>query len=178
MLTAADREAWQQGFERGRLEGLEAAAIETRVQEWQQLIARFAGICDELARPLDYLDEQTENELVRLALAVGAQLARRELAQDPELLIQIIREGVHGLPVHSRQVRVLLHPLDAAAIRERLAAPAEERAWTIVDDPAMSRGGFRILTDASVIDARFETRVATIVHSLLGDVRGAARTGE
>ncbi len=174
-ITAPDREAFRQGFEQGRREGLESAAIETREREWSALVQTFTQICDELARPLAHVDDETEQQLVRLAVAIGAQLARRELVADPALLLPLIREGIQALPINSRQVRVILHPTDAAAIRERIALPTEERAWTLVDDPAMSRGGCRILTEVSLIDARLETRVAATLGALLGDDRNGNR---
>jgi flagellar assembly protein FliH len=62
-------------------------------------------------------------------------------------------------------------------VRERLASPAgAERAWTIVEDPVMTRGGCRVTTETALIDARLETRINAVISSMLGDQR--ARGGE
>ena len=66
-----------------------------------------------------------------LALTVGKQLARRELRVDPTQVIAIIRESLAELPTATREIRVHLHPEDAAIVRERLTAPSNERAWSI-----------------------------------------------
>jgi flagellar assembly protein FliH len=176
-LVEAEREAWRQGFERGRAEGRSAveAAQAAQTARLDELAARLASLCDQLARPIETLDDEVARQLARLALQVGAQLARRELAADPAQVIAIIREAVGLLPLGAREVRVYVHPADGEAIRPRLAAGSGERAWTLLDDPVMARGGCRVATEHSSIDARLENRLATIVAAVLGEERGAGR---
>ncbi len=176
-LVEAEREAWRQGFERGRAEGHAAAEAAQAAQaaRLDELAARFASLCDQLARPIEPLDDDVAHQLARLALQVGAQLARRELAVDPAQVIAIIREAVGLLPLGAREVRVYVHPADGAAIRARLAESTGERAWTLLDDPVMARGGCRVATDHSSIDARLDSRLANIVAAVLGEERVAGR---
>jgi flagellar assembly protein FliH len=68
-----------------------------------------------------------------------------------------------------------LHPEDAAIVRERLSAPSSDRAWSIVEDPTMSRGGCVVRTENSHIDARLESRISTIIANAFGDERAADR---
>ena len=75
-------------------------------------------------------------------------------------------------------MRVHLHPADAAIVRERLAQPAAERAWSIVEDPVLARGGCRVITDVSQVDGRFDSRVAAVVAAILGDERGQDRADD
>lgn len=179
-IVEAEREAWRAGFEQGRRDGL--AAVETaaaeRLARLDRSVAELQRLCDQLARPLEPLDEDVAQELARLALRTGAQLARRELALDPSQVIAIIREAVGLLPIGAREVRVYTHPLDAAAIRERLTLNGGDRAWQLVDDPVMARGGCRVVSEFSQIDARLDSRLAAIVSTVLGDERGMARGGD
>lgn len=179
-LEAEYRQAWRNGFEDGRREGLSAAAsqLEARQGELDERIARVEELLRAMARPLERLDEAAANELARLAVATGAQLARRELRVDPSQVIAIIRDCVNALPASARHVRVHLHPADAAVVRERLAQPAAERAWSIVEDPVLGRGGCRVTTEASQIDARMDSRVAAIVAAVLGDERDGGRVAD
>jgi flagellar assembly protein FliH len=41
----------------------------------------------------------------------------------------------------------------------------------LVEDPVMSRGGCRVSTDTAQIDARLETRLMSVLNSLIGDAR-------
>jgi flagellar assembly protein FliH len=176
-VESGAREAWDAGFESGRRDGLAAAeeVAVRRIQELDTQLLAMRRLLLSMARPLDELDDLAAAELGRLALAVGAQLARRDLRIDPTQVIAIIRDCVALLPAGARHVRVYLHPEDASAVRSRLAEPAGERAWTIIEDPVAGRGGCRVVTETSQIDARFESRVATAIATVLGDDRGAER---
>jgi flagellar assembly protein FliH len=93
-------------------------------------------------------------------------------------VIAIIRESLGQLPSAARDVRVHLHPDDAATVRERLAAPANERAWTVVEDPTLSRGGCIVRSENSQIDARLEARVHAVMASTLGEERVSGRQAD
>ncbi len=105
-----------------------------------------------------------------LAVALARQLVRRELKTDPTQIIGIIREAIKALPVASRDVRVYLHPEDAAIVRQNLAPTGSERAWSVVEDPVMARGGCQVVSSSSRIDARLETRLTTVLTELLGEM--------
>ena len=152
------------------------AETQGRIAELAEHVKRLDSVLQFIARPLQELDAEVEKTLLQLTLAVGKQLARRELRIDPAQVIAIIRESLQELPTAAREIRVHLHPEDAAIVRERLTAPSNERAWTIVEDPAMSRGGCVVKTETSRIDARLESRINTVMANALGDERSPDRT--
>ena len=168
---------YEAGYQAGYSEGLAAAQAEMqpRIAQLDERIRHLDAILSLLARPLEELDSAVEHELVQLALAVGKQLARRELTVDPSQVIAIIRESLERLPVQTREVRVELHPQDAAVIRERLAAPATDKAWSIVENPTLSRGGCLVHAESSHVDARLESRVAAVIAAVLGEERTPER---
>jgi flagellar assembly protein FliH len=149
-------------------------AFEQGLAEIRAQVERLSGMFYDLARPFEVLDTEVERELLTLAMALARQIVRRELKTDPTQIIGIIREAIAALPVAAREVRVHLHPEDAAVVRDNLAPTENERAWMIVEDPVMARGGCQINTSTSRIDARLETRLAAILSELLGTERQAA----
>jgi flagellar assembly protein FliH len=154
-------EARQLGFKQGMFE---ANAVR------DQLLAeatRLNSAFNRAAKPLAQLDSSLLDELSQLALCVGKQLARRELRIDPAQVAAIVRETIALLPANSRDVRVVLHPADAAILREKLAPASAERAWQLLEDPVMGRGGCRVVSEHVRIDASFEARVAAIASTLL-----------
>ncbi|MGA8096299.1 MAG: FliH/SctL family protein [Steroidobacteraceae bacterium] len=168
-LKEAEARGYETGMARARAEtGTRLAALEERLK-------RLDAALQLLARPFQQLDAELENELAQLALSVGKQLARRELHIEPTQVIAILRESLALLPIAAREVRVHLHPEDAATVREHLTAPGSDRAWTIVEDPTLSRGGCVIHSQSSRIDARLEARIAAVTASALGDERVATR---
>jgi flagellar assembly protein FliH len=160
-------------FAKGYEDGLAAGRREMDVQaaKLRARIVQLDAIIGSLAKPFEELDVEVEKQLTLLALTVGKQMVRRELKTDPGQVIGVIRECVGRLPAASRDVRVHLHPADAAVVRELLATPGTDRAWTIVEDPAMTRGGCAVRTEFSQIDARLDSRLNAIVAAAFGDER-------
>ena len=167
-LAALQAEAHKEAFEQGLEEGRSAGRAEVKAQ-----VDRLAGMFYDLAKPFDALDAEVERELLTLAMALARQIVRRELKTDPTQIIGIIREAIAALPVATRDVRVHLHPEDAAVVKQHLAPTENERAWTIVEDPVMARGGCQVTTNTSRIDARLETRLGSILSELMGTERHA-----
>jgi flagellar assembly protein FliH len=167
----------QRDSARGYEAGLARAQAEMqgRLQELDARVRRLDAVLQYLAQPLKALDAEVEKELLQLALAIGAQLARRELRADPGQVVAILRDCLEQLPVGAREIRVHLHPEDALVVRERLAVPAGERAWNLVDDPTLARGGCLVRSDVSQVDARFESRVNAVIASALGEQRSPER---
>ena len=175
------RQALQESEARGYQAGLEKAQAQAQVtlDTLAARVAQLDSILQLLGAPLQQLDAEVEKELLHLTLAVGKQLARRELRVDPTQVIGIIRESLAQLPAAARDIRVHLHPEDAATVRERLAEPAQDRrAWTIVEDPTLSRGGCMIRTENSQIDARLDSRINAIIANALGEERAPERPAE
>ena len=172
-LNLLEREAWEQGFTAGRAAGRAAALSEQQgfTDELRARVARLDGVLSLQARPLANLDASVLQQLATLAGAIARQLVRRELRTQPEQVIAVIRETVALLPAAAREVRIYLHPEDAALVRERLAEPAAERAWALVEDPVITRGGCRISSENSSIDAQVETRLGAAIVAVLGDER-------
>jgi flagellar assembly protein FliH len=168
-LADLQAEAHKEAFEQGLAEGREAGRAEVQAQ-----VDRLAGMFYDLAKPFDVLDADVERELLTLAMALARQIVRRELKTDPTQIIGIIREAIAALPVATRDVRVHLHPEDAAVVKQHLAPTENERAWTIIEDPVMARGGCQIMTVTSRIDARLEARLGSILSELLGTERQAS----
>jgi flagellar assembly protein FliH len=169
-LADLQAEAHAEAFAQGLAEGREAGRGEVRAQ-----VERLAGMFYDLAKPFEALNAEVERELLTLAMALARQIVRRELKTDPTQIIGIIRDAIAALPVAAREVRVHLHPEDAAVVRQNLAPTESERAWTIVEDPVMARGGCQITTTTSRIDARLETRLAAILSELMGTERHASQ---
>jgi flagellar assembly protein FliH len=167
--VAAEKANFAKGYE----EGLAAARreIEAQLAQLRAKGQKLDTILNSLAKPFQDLDVEVEKQLTLLALTVGKQMVRRELKTDPAQVIGVIRESVGRLPVAARDVRVHLHPLDAAVIRELLATPSNERAWTVVEDPALARGGCVVRTETSQIDARLDARINAVVAAAFGDER-------
>lgn len=162
MQRVAHEEAHKEGY---------AAGLAAGKQDVQQRVERLNELLTALAKPLEELDEMVEKQLVDLAITIARQLFRREIQIDHGSVIGVVRETVPLMPLAARDIRVHLHPEDAELVRESFMGSGDDVAWTIVEDPLISRGGCRVNSENSHIDARAETRFQAIVDGITGDER-------
>lgn len=179
LLTAAQLDAIQkaaqaEGFEQGRKEG-QAYGHREGLEEGRARIAARLDALDRvlgaLDRPFEQLDQQVENEIVTLVISMVRQLIRREVKLDPGQIVGVVREALQVLPVSARNIRVVLHPEDAELVREAYTLGDHEQQWQIVEDPVIQRGGCRIHTDSSQIDATLDSRLSSLIAPLLAGER-------
>jgi flagellar assembly protein FliH len=170
-LEEIHNQARREGFEQGLKQGREAGS-----QEFMQRFQLLDDAMQRLARPFEQLDESIEQQLVQLAMLVARQLVRRELKTDPAQVVAVVREALAALPVGARDVRLALNPEDAAMIREVLLLQEGDHAIRVIEDPVQSRGGCRVLTETSQIDATVESRLNAVIANTLGGMRSTDNT--
>jgi flagellar assembly protein FliH len=167
-LEEMQEQARKEGFQQGLKEGREAGTNEfvERIQRLEQLAAA-------LDQPFEELDEAVEQQLAQLAMIVARQLVRRELKSEPEQVIGVVRDALAALPLAARNIRLSLHPEDAVLVREALSLQQGEASIQVVEDPVQARGGCRVLTENSQIDATVESRLNAIIANTLGGLRSS-----
>jgi flagellar assembly protein FliH len=165
-LAAIEEQAHAEGLERGLAEGRRRGEREVaeRAERLEQLIAAIAP-----ATAL--VDEAFLNQVGELVLAIAKQFVRRDLARAPGEIVRVIREALAALPSADAAIRISLHPEDAALVNEHLKPETVAHSIRIVEDLAMSRGGARVETDVSVVDASVEARFGAIAAGIFGDER-------
>ena len=106
--------------------------------------------------------------------------------KTPQLALNFLGDTVNAghefyqfalLPVSAREVRVHLHPEDARLVRDRLVEVTADRAWSIAEDPILARGGCRVTSENSMIDAQLEQRLGAAIATVLGDTRDESGSG-
>jgi flagellar assembly protein FliH len=165
-LEQIQEQAHKEGFQQGVQEGREAG-----LKEFLERVRYLDQLVQALNKPFEELDEAVENQLVQLAMLVARQLVRRELKADPEQVIAVVREALAALPLAARDIRLALHPEDAAMIQEALSLNQRDDVIQIVEDPVQSRGGCRVVSEASQIDATVESRLNAVIAGVLGGQR-------
>lgn len=178
-IEALKKQAYDEAYTRGLMEGRQIGLEEGRSEGYkagemqaQELVRQMRDVLDCLSAPLAQLDDEVEQQLLELSLVLARQIIRRELQTQPGEVVAVVREALALLPVGSRDVTVHLHPDDAQFVREALAPNEEGGNWRIVEDAALSRGGCRVESSASHIDATLERRLAVLARDLLGGSRG------
>lgn len=165
----AEQEGYKEGFEKGQKEGYQAG-LETAQQEIRQQVTFLQQIMSRLNTPLADLDQQLEHDLINLVTTMTRQLVRRELKSQPDHVIGAVRAAMAVLPISDRKVKLYLHPLDIELVKTGLSIE-DDTAWQWVEDPLLTRGGARIETANTMIDATVEARLNSVINKLLGEER-------
>lgn len=168
--AAGYKEGSEHGFRDGREQGFRSGYDEGHAVVLSEA-DRFRALIECLNEPLAQVDEQVERELVALAIAVAKQLIRRELKTEPGEIVAVVREAMTILPSGARKVGLHLHPGDAQLIRSTLSLDELGPRWKIVEDPLLTRGGCRVTTSTSQIDATVEKRLALAIARMFGGDR-------
>jgi len=167
-IEELQNQAYQEAYDRGLREGQEQAR-----QDITDRIQRLDALLQSLAQPFAELDEQVEQELAALAIAMTRQLVRRELKTSPGEIFSAIQEALAVLPANQRDILVHLHPDDARLVRENLAKSGGDALWRMIEDSTVMRGGCLVVTEISRVDARLETRL--VIQTVFGGERSEDR---
>ena len=151
------QQAYQEGFASGYREGKGKVDAE---------IARLAQLMTALDQALFQFDETLTQNLLSLALDVAKQMLREALRVKPELVLPVIREAVNSLPQASQHPHLNLHPEDAALVRSLMADELNHFHWKLLEDNRVERGGCRVETANSEVDATVENRWKRILAAL------------
>lgn len=165
-LERIQKQAYEEAYARGLREG--TAAGQAQIKEKARLFIRLANL---LERPLKDSDDRLEQELLQLCLAVARQIIRREITLDSGHIIAVIREALSALPMYSQKMRIRLHPEDADRVRSYLSESGEDISWQIVEDPALTRGDCKVVTEFSQVDASLDKRLGAIAAKIMGGER-------
>lgn len=145
----ASREGHAEGYAAGYQEGRKKADAE---------LARLAQLMSALDASLDKFDEGVSQNLLVLALDISKQMLREALKARPELVLPVIREAVGSLPHANQHPHLRLHPDDANLVRSLMEDELNHFHWKVIEDSQVERGGCRVETANSEIDASLESR--------------------
>jgi len=158
-LIHARELARREGMEEGRREA--AALLEGERVALKALIASMNEVMQDFEQSL-------ANDVLSMSLELAKLIVRQSLRVKPEAVVAVVREAVESLPGVSDQTVLLVHPADAVLIR--MVAENDralgELPWKIVEDEHIERGGCRLETPTTEVDATLETRWRRVLAAL------------
>jgi flagellar assembly protein FliH len=182
-IEAMQKQAYDEAFAQGKKDGYSEGfnegtkqGYEESVQSLQEKALHFDKIMEALSQPIKDLDTEVEKELVNLAIGIANQIIRREIKLDPGQVIAAVREARKVLPLSAQKISLHLHPEDAELVRSVLSLDEMTPPWKITENPLITRGGCKVDTEISHIDATVENRLAAVIATIFGGERERDRT--
>lgn len=160
-LLAGHQEGYDKGYDAGWHEGYGVG--KTRLLDET---ARLAQLMTALEEALGGFDEQMSADMLALSLSIARQITRNALDFRPEALLPVIHEALAGLPQSSHHAQLILHPDDAELVRSHMVDELAQTHCRIVENSQIERGGCRIKTEASEIDATLAGRWNKVIAAL------------
>ncbi len=160
--TAAELEdihiqAHKEGYQAGYAEGMKQAGIEA-----QRMEKMLASLNTELQK----VDQQIAQDLLNMALEIAKQMLQQSLKIKPELLLSVVSTAIGELPYFNQNAHLVLHSDDAILLRTSMGEQLLQTGWKIFEDNHIERGGCRVETAHSQIDATLPKRWQRIVASI------------
>lgn len=161
-LEDIETEAYIRGFNKGEKAGFDAAG-----EKIEALQAMLAGAIEQLERTQKKIRQDSEKEVVELALAVSERIVRQELVTNREAIVDVVREALKKVG-HQQTVVIRLNPADIQFLdpsRLPFSDPAGQTNSIRIQleaDETISSGGCLIETESGDVDARIETQLDII----------------
>ena len=161
-----------QAEQEGRRQGLEAVEAMVRQRVTEQLDTLMPALGKVIGDVQDAKQSwlvHWEKSALGVASAIAERLIRRELSQEPQITLALIREALE-LAAGSSRLRIHLNPADRDTLAPDVESLVQELAGLadaeIVSDPQISPGGCRVETAFGTIDQQFEAQLARIQEEL------------
>ena len=150
---AGEAEGRRQGFALGQAEGHAAA-----VGAVQEQAAQLRALTLALPAALLSAEREVADDLLALALDIARQVLGQALAAEPQLILGTVRELLQAEPALTGTPQLVLHPDDAALVKEHLADDLKTAGWRLRTDSGTPRGGCRVMAASGERDATLASR--------------------
>jgi flagellar assembly protein FliH len=161
-IECIEQQAREEGYAAGYAEGRLAAESEAQ---------RLRSLAESLEAAWQQFDQSIGQDLLDLALEVAKQVLCGVLRVRAEAVLPVVQEAIRALPHCSQPVQIVLNPADAELVRAHLGEGFARSGWKIVEDPGMQKGGCRVESVHTRIDATLPTRWQRVVSVLGQDSR-------
>lgn len=173
----AYREGYRQGFRDGEAQAL--SQCEARDQALGATLQdRTEVLLQSLEAEFQGFQSRHADRVVDLALAMARQIVRRELEARPELILPLVHEALEQLREAPGPATLMLDPLDAVLVGERLAPVLAQRRITVAADAGIQPGGCRLVSNDVEIDATVQRRWQRLLAAMGRDAGPAATEEE
>ena len=152
-------EARQEGYQEGYRDGL--SALESLRQSFvTQASSDIGSLIAAFDRQFEELESTMARAVARSAVLLARQVLRIELASRPEVVAALAEQAIQAVQTSARHIVVHVNPEDLPFVAAGAAETLQARGARVQPDPAISRGGCTVRSDADTVDATLETRWA------------------
>jgi flagellar assembly protein FliH len=164
-VQARHRQELEDAIQRTRVE-CEAKAQSTQRNEVDPWLKRMAQSIEDIATVKQRYLAESEDQLVRLAVAVARRILYREIQVDTEALFGLIHAATQRAELRELN-RILLNPKDHEALSPHLGRLLLPPRVEIVADPALERGALLLESTSGILDASIQAQLEEVERGFI-----------
>jgi|GEM_PF-6158706 flagellar assembly protein FliH len=154
---------YNEGLARGRKE-----AFDQEIVAFNKKTAELSKLICSMQECMQTLEEQLSDTVKDLALTIVKAVIKAEIATNPEIIQNTVKEALKSLPKNSKDINLKINPKDADFLN---SIEDEEFKETINNvqltlDETIARGGVKINSENSFVDAELDTRLDAVLARL------------
>ncbi len=102
----------QRGFEQGYQE-----AVQKAQSEWELKLKQLTELLATLEQPLKEFDQEVQDKVVEMVVAIARQIVRRELTIDSGQIVAAVKQAIELIPKDGQQINIYINPNDEDQIK-------------------------------------------------------------
>lgn len=178
-VAQGKEEGFSQGYQDGRLQGLQDGTAQGLAEGKKQALAavqpeidaklgQLTVLLDQLQQPLAGLNQQVEQSLLELALAMAKAVIGVEVKTNPQVILLAVQEATAALPLKTELMRIKLHPDDLTIIRSHFSdEQLQAQHWQLLADPLLERGSCLVEAEKTSVDRSLTQRINSSLEHFL-----------
>lgn len=136
------------------------------MQQAQVEVMQIHTLLQNMQLALNQLDEQVAQSLLDLSLEIARKMVGEVLQVKREVILKIVSDAINSLPHFNHNAHLILHPDDADLVQKQMGEQLAHAGWKIFTETQITRGGCRVETSHSEVNATVEARWQHIVGSI------------
>jgi flagellar assembly protein FliH len=158
-ITDAFEEAKSKGFEEGYKQGEEKAELQTR-ERATKVFSKVGELVSEFGSLKGTILENVQQNFYELSQAIAETLLKRELKMKPKAFAEVVRRAIDEA-VEPDSFKIHVNP---EMFDEVKALNIESISSSLVKDPDVELGDFRIESDLSVVDGNIRKIIGDLLN--------------
>ncbi|MBP3847315.1 flagellar assembly protein FliH [bacterium] len=110
------------------------------------------------------------NDILQISLDVAKKIIKKETAENPEIILENIKEMLSGLSKEETKLILKVNPTQAEMLKQQVpdfvSTAGLEAKVVVIPDESIMEGGCILTTTNGVIDATIESQIEVISEAL------------
>jgi flagellar assembly protein FliH len=173
LCVSNTQRSYDEQLKNGYEDGLKQAQ-----QELNQYKQTFEAVFSSIDSAFKEIDQKVIQAIKQLAVSISKQIIRRELQINSEQVVSVVKEAIKLLPLDKSRLIIHLNPSDISVVKKVFNQDDIVQSYSLVEDPSVQRGGCKLATDDSIIDATIDSQIAQLAAKIFGSQRTVDRSND